>query len=261
VDVDERHSRRTTFDGVVDLYDDYRQVAPAKAFDDLVLLTATGPGSHVLEIGCGTGKATRPLAERGLAITAVELGTGLAERARRNLASYPGVRIATSSFEQWEPDGTPFDAVVSFNAFHWIDEDVRFAKSAAVLREGGHLAVFGSRLVEHSDCDPIWLALQEDFVAATGEPESRVHLRALRDRSAEFAEGGHFRRATRMLYRRDITYDADGFVSLLRTMSSYSTLDDDVREDLFERIRRRIDASGGTISPTEVGVLYVAQRT
>jgi 16S rRNA A1518/A1519 N6-dimethyltransferase RsmA/KsgA/DIM1 with predicted DNA glycosylase/AP lyase activity len=45
---------------------------------DLVRLAGLGPGDRVIEIGCGTGQATVPLAERGLTITAVELGAELA---------------------------------------------------------------------------------------------------------------------------------------------------------------------------------------
>jgi hypothetical protein len=39
---------------------------PTALFDELAVLAGTGPGCRVLEIGCGTGQATVPLAERGL---------------------------------------------------------------------------------------------------------------------------------------------------------------------------------------------------
>ncbi len=41
-------------------------------------------------------------------------------------------------------------------------------------------------------------------------------------------------------------------------MSTYRALQDDVREELFARFRRRIQAGGGTVSPTRADVLYVA---
>jgi 16S rRNA A1518/A1519 N6-dimethyltransferase RsmA/KsgA/DIM1 with predicted DNA glycosylase/AP lyase activity len=47
----------------------------------------------VLEIGCGTGQATVPLAERGSRIVAVELGPAMAAVARRNLARFPAVQV------------------------------------------------------------------------------------------------------------------------------------------------------------------------
>ena len=87
----------------------------------------------VVEIGPGTGQATRQLAARGLQVVAVELGPQLAERARGNLAAFPHVDIVTASFETWDPGSARFDAVFACNSFHWIDPVIRFAKAAAVL--------------------------------------------------------------------------------------------------------------------------------
>jgi SAM-dependent methyltransferase len=251
------HVLRATFDDVPELYDSARPVAPREVFDDLVELAGLEAGSRLLEIGCGTGQATVPLVKRGFEIVAVELGTSLAELARLKLAPFPHVKIVTSSFEEWDSAGERFDAVVSFNAFHWIDPEVRISKSADVLVDGGSLAVLGSSFVEHNDADPVWLELQEDE-AISGEPAR--HLDDVRDRSAEFTDRGRFATVTRKTYTWDTTYTADAYVALLATISRYNSLDDQVRTELFERIHRRIEAAGGTVSPTTFAVLYVAER-
>src|SRR4051812_50129486 len=72
-------------------------------------------GDRVIEIGCGTGQATVPLARRGLAVTAVELGAGLASVARRRLAGFAAAEVVTCAFEDWQPAGPPADAVVAGN--------------------------------------------------------------------------------------------------------------------------------------------------
>jgi ubiquinone/menaquinone biosynthesis C-methylase UbiE len=59
-----RHLLRATFDAGADGYDAARPVAPPEVFDDLVEQARLAPGSRVLEIGCGTGQATLPLAAR-----------------------------------------------------------------------------------------------------------------------------------------------------------------------------------------------------
>ena len=46
-----------------------------------------GGGDRVLEVGCGSGELTRSLADRGLLVTALELGTALMSLARQNLDS------------------------------------------------------------------------------------------------------------------------------------------------------------------------------
>jgi SAM-dependent methyltransferase len=249
---------RTTFDTAPELYDQARPVMPSYVFDDLVRLARLESGMTVLEIGCGTGQATLPLAERGFDVVAVELGEGLAEVARRRLAEFPGVSIVTSSFEDWDPSGPSFDAVVAFNSFHWLDPGIRFAKSAAVLRDGGSLGVLGTVHVEHDDADRVWLSLKELEEEATGE--ERRHVEALRDRSADFLEGGHFRDVTINRYRWDVAYDTDAYIDLLGTISRYRVLDEETRTTLFERIRERVDEQGGMVAPTVAAVLYVAER-
>ena len=197
-----------------------------------------------------------PLAERGFSIIAVELGANLAEVARRKLAGFPQVEVVTSSFEEWEPHDERFDVVAAFNSFHWLDPHLRFAKSASVLRPSGSLGVFGSVFVVDDGADATWLEVVEDEAATAGfEPR---HVNDLRDRSDDFTEDGYFSTVIRRTYRSDLTYDADEYVALLASMSTYRALPDDVRAELFARLRRRIDARGGTVSPTRADVLYVA---
>jgi SAM-dependent methyltransferase len=258
---EERHLLRQTFDDGSADYDRARPVAPNHVFDDLVSLAELGAGARLLEIGCGTGQNTTPLAERGFEIVAVELGESMAKLARRNLAAFPDVTVVTSSFEDWDAGDERFDAVVSFNAFHWIDPEVAYSKSAAVLRDGGALGVYGTRLATHDDSDPVWLATREDHLAATGEQDERMFLPIdqVRDRSDEFTEGG-FVTVTVRRYRWDESFGADEYVALLGTVSTYRALADDVRSDLFERIHRRISTASRPIGLTVTAVLYVARR-
>ena len=83
---DDRERLRQTFDRAAERYDQVRPDYPEALYDDLVALAGLTPGDRLIEVGCATGKATRPLARRGFRITCVELGTELAAMARRNLA-------------------------------------------------------------------------------------------------------------------------------------------------------------------------------
>jgi protein-L-isoaspartate O-methyltransferase len=108
-----RHWLRAGFDIAAEDYQRIRPACPAQLFDDLIDRAGLQAGDRVIEIGCGTGEATVPLAERGLALTAVELGTELAAIARHRLAGFPAAEVVTCSFEDWLPQGAPFDAVVT----------------------------------------------------------------------------------------------------------------------------------------------------
>jgi 2-polyprenyl-3-methyl-5-hydroxy-6-metoxy-1,4-benzoquinol methylase len=105
----DRESLKRIFDQDAELYDRARPGYPERLFDDLFALAALERGAAVLEIGCGTGQATRELARRGCRIVCVELGKRLAAVARRNLAHFPQVDVVTSAFETWAPHGAVFD--------------------------------------------------------------------------------------------------------------------------------------------------------
>jgi 16S rRNA A1518/A1519 N6-dimethyltransferase RsmA/KsgA/DIM1 with predicted DNA glycosylase/AP lyase activity len=110
-----REPLRRTFDSAADLYDSARPAYPDELFDDLIALAGLERGARLLEIGCATGKATRPLLERGFAVVCVEMGAQLAERARRNVAAVP-VELHVASFEAWEPEHEAFDLVYAATA-------------------------------------------------------------------------------------------------------------------------------------------------
>src|ERR1043166_9191302 len=95
-----REPLRATFEATAASYDAARPDYPDRLFDDLVELARLEPGARLLEVGCGTGKATRPLLARGFTIVCIELGARLAREARRNLAGLP-VEIHVEPFETW----------------------------------------------------------------------------------------------------------------------------------------------------------------
>ena len=58
----DRQRLRTTFDEPPELYDRARPSYPPQLFDDLIALVQLPTAARLLEIGCGTGIATVPLA-------------------------------------------------------------------------------------------------------------------------------------------------------------------------------------------------------
>jgi SAM-dependent methyltransferase len=127
-------------------------------------VTATaglGPGAAVLEVGCGTGQLTERLACSGFRLTAIDIGPSMIAAARRRL---PGAEVsfAVTSFEDLAAADASFDLVISSAAFHWIDPEVAFGKSARLLRPGGWLALLGTG--EHYD-DPLGAALDVLWIA------------------------------------------------------------------------------------------------
>src|SRR5215469_8089785 len=97
------------FNEVPELYDRVRPGYPDELFADLVGVADIDNGSSLLEVGCGTGQATRSLATLGCPVTAIEPGTELAALARQRLAAFDNVDIEVSTFEDWDDRGRRFD--------------------------------------------------------------------------------------------------------------------------------------------------------
>src|ERR1051326_2358664 len=114
------------FNDVPELYDRVRPGYPDELFADLVDVSGLNTSSSVLEVGCGTGQATRSLAALGFALTAVEPGPELAALARRRV---PGVTVETSTFEDWDDRGRRFDAIVAASSWHWVDASIGWPKA------------------------------------------------------------------------------------------------------------------------------------
>jgi SAM-dependent methyltransferase len=260
---DDRHRLRATFEEVPDVYDRARPTYPAPLFDDLVDLAGLAPGSRVVEVGCGTGQATVPLARRGLQVTCVELGEGLAELARRKVARLPSVEVVNAAFESWEPGAAPYDAVVAFTSLHWIDPDARYAKPAQILRPGGALAFALARTVLPAGGDAFWIEVQEDYDAVVPSAENRPPPRPdeVGEDSAELDASGLFEPVAVRRHLWEVEYTADEYLAVLNTYSGHRSIAEPQRGELLERIRRRIESRPrGRILSTYLALLHVARR-
>src|SRR6266849_4972319 len=143
----ERRHLGRVFNEVPELYDRVRPTYPEELFADLVAITGMDDGSAVLEVGCGTGQATRSLAALGCSVTAVEPGMGMAALARQRLAACPNVEVETAPFEEWDDRGRRFDVQVAASAWHWVDPSIGWWRAYDVLRPGGWVALLGNVVV------------------------------------------------------------------------------------------------------------------
>ncbi len=240
---DDRTYLRSTFDSVAGAYADARPTYPDELVDALVAATGVGPGSRLLEVGCGPGTATLPLARLGCRITAVELGEGLAAEARRRLAAYPEVDVVTGSFESWPPGEHAFDLVYAATAWHWVDPDVRYRRAHDVLRPDGHLAFWRADHVRPVGGDPFFEEIQEVYdEIGEGLPEDHVFAAPgeLPEQTAEIEGSGLFRVTAVRHLDWETTYDAEAYLALLDTFSGHIAMAPPARDRLYGEIRRRL---------------------
>ncbi|MFF1501435.1 class I SAM-dependent methyltransferase [Streptomyces sp. NPDC058316] len=139
-----RHDLGQVFNEVPELYDRVRPGYPDKLFGDLVTVTGVDERSSVLEVGCGTGQATRSLAALKCSVTAIEPGEEMAALARRRMATFGNVEVGTSTFEEWDDRGGRFDVLVAASSWHWVDPSIGWQRAHDVLYPGGWMALLGN---------------------------------------------------------------------------------------------------------------------
>ncbi|HEX3491090.1 MAG TPA: methyltransferase domain-containing protein [Streptosporangiaceae bacterium] len=261
----DRERLRVTFDSAAALYQQARPEYPAALYDELVRAAGIGPGSTVLEVGCATGKATLPLARRGLAITCLEIGAGLAAQARRNLAGFPAVEVVHDGFETWRPpQPRVFDLVFAATAWHWIDPAVGYQRAFELLGPGGHLAIWDQWHVFPPGGDPFFREIQpvydeigQGLPAGTRYPAPGESP----DRRAEIVASGLFDDVVVRRFDWEIVYDAEGYIRLLDTFSGHIAMAEWQRERLYGEIRRRLARRpDGRLRRHWESVLHVARR-
>ena len=242
----DRDRLKTTFNENAELYDRARPHYPHQLFDDLVALANLQPDANLLEIGCGTGRATMPLAQLGFSILCVELGENMASVSRRNLAPFPEVSVITSPFEAWDSGGDAFDLVLAATCWDWIDPNVRYRKAAGVLKPGGRLAIIGCGHAFPKDADRFFFEIQDIYREIGEDIPGEQWPPPLPDDVPDFREeieaSGLLGDVQSRRYVWELKYTADQYIDLLNTFSGHIAMEPDKREFLYRNVRERINA-------------------
>jgi len=131
------------FDENVAEYEAYRTGYSRTLYDALAEFGFVS-GWHVLDIACGTGLASEPLARRGVSITGVDISERMLENARQ--------RIKEGTFVLGKAEALPFgndqfNAAICAQAIHWFDQPKALAEMHRVVKPGGRVAIWWKSLV------------------------------------------------------------------------------------------------------------------
>jgi SAM-dependent methyltransferase len=251
-----REELRKTFDRAAPVYDGARPSYPVAFFDDIVIAAEVTTGARLLEIGSGSGIATRALAERGFAVVGVELSAEMARRARLNLNAFPAVSIVTGSFEEFT-SAAPFDGVVAFSSFHWIRPETRSLQVWTLLRPGGFFAVADARW--SIDDTEFAMAFERDCRSILGDAAEREGAPGLTPLSDEMRDAG-FTHLVERRYVWKVRYTANRFIALLSSLPWYLSLGSEERRRLFALTEARINARNGSVATSFEAILDVAVK-
>ena len=126
------HDRARTYDLVIG-------AVTARVGEELLDAVAAGPGTRLLDVGCGPGTITAAAAARGARAVGVDLAAGMLALGRER---HPGLELLEADAEALPFPDDAFDALVGgFVLNHLPAVETAIAEAARVLAPGGRMAV------------------------------------------------------------------------------------------------------------------------
>ena len=259
--------RRLVFGQVAELYEQARPSYPNELVEDVLACAQLGPNDRILEVGAGTGKATRLFARGGAEVVAIEPSHEMSAVARAACAAFPSVKIIEAEFETWQPSAEPFKLLICAQAWHWIDPEVRYSRARAALASGGLLAAFWNwpdweQVPLRPALDAAYRSEAPQLITSGGPMNSLTGGADLvSDWAPEIAATEGFDRPEVRLYRWRCHYTTRQYVKLLATHSDHALLERRARERLLDRVAAAIEDHGGAFELPYITRLCLARAT
>lgn len=279
--VDRRQeARRRSFNERAGEYRLARPPYPDEVYDLLATRCGLAPSSRVLEIGAGTGQATRVLLSLGAEVVVVEPGQDLVAHLTTDLAAYLAtdstgqlaappsrgrLRVVGSDLETARLPDHAFDMAVSATAFHWVRMDLALPKLARVLRPGGWLAVWWTVFSDPTRPTRFRAAVDEWYARyLPDEPRGPARTPGplrVASWSAELVRGGWFGPVQVQLVRWEYWLTANRARRLFGSFPNVNELAAQDRTAFLDGIATLIDHRfGGAVGDPYVTAVYLTQR-
>ena len=267
---------RVHFDEIAINYDKYRWDYPVELFADAIRYSGQESGKNAIEIGAGTGKATKPFLDAGYAVTAVELGEKMSALLRDKFNGNANFKVITSAFEDAELEDNCCDLIYAASTFHWIDAEIGCPKVMRLLKSGGAFILFRNNVYrqEGNSLDSAIDAAYENYYYSHYPRYDRL-VDLSKMTYEDFLKPEEIRRGFRFncleqygfvdiamkLYKGSRTYGADEYISLMDTMSDHRAMPDNDREALYTGIKTAILSHGGQIEVKFIFQLYMGRKS
>jgi SAM-dependent methyltransferase len=245
-------------------YDLGRPGHPDRVYDVLTERCGLGPRTRILEIGPGTGQATRRLLELGARpIVAVEPNEQLAAHLEDALGD--GVEILRTTLEEAELSPAAFDLATAASSFHWVEATTGLEAIHGALRAGGWVALWWTLFGEGGTPDEFIQATTPLLEGLDSSPtkgeEARPAYALDREARLDALGASGFIAVENELVRWNAEWDAAGIRALYGSFSPILRLEPSRKDEILDEIERIAEQDfGGRVSRALTTSLYTARK-
>ena len=250
-----------TFDAAALDYDKSRPSYVNEIYRDIFRYKPIDADNCVLEIGVGTGKASKPILDTQCHFIGIEPGEQLYRLAQTRFKAYSNFTLINNTLQEFDYPDKSFDLIYAATAFHWIPEEYGYNRVFNLLKPGGAFA----RFAYHAGVDKGRKAMTEEIQEIYSEYmpiKERPKDFVIEDakKLAEIAYKYGFVDTVYQLYTSTKDFSADEYIALLRTYPDHMKVEEADRKKLFEGIRSAINKHGGIMSVYYTMDLELARR-
>jgi len=221
----------------------YEQARPDYPPEAIAHLTSLVSATYAVEVGAGTGKATKDVARPGLELVCLEPSPQMAVVLEAK--GLPGVEVIVSTFEDWEGSAASVDLIYAAQAWHWVDRSTAYARARALLRPGGSLALMWNVPADrYAEFEGIYTTFAPHLLA---EQDERIRRRDSHDWLEDMQRSG-FADLVRFTHHWSCEVSAPELRSLYSTYSDHMMLPEPERTHLLEGLERVVSERGGILT-------------
>jgi SAM-dependent methyltransferase len=258
---------RRLFGGDPGGYDRARPDYPPRVYEILTERCGLRPGVATVEIGPGSGLATRRLLAGGAdPFIAVEPDERLAAYLSKQLrAEGRSIGLRVAAFEDAALDESSFDLVASATAFHWLNQPVALAKVGRILRPGGWLANWWNVFGDSFGVDAFHEATKH-FMEPLGKPAVNADGRLpfpldAEARLADLRAVGVYEEIDHEIIPWPARFTPSQVRALYSTFPNISGLSEPRRSEILDALAAVAENEfGGLVERTFYTSIYIARR-
>ena len=209
---DERKWALQAFNGKEEYFEKSRPDYPEELITTIINKANLTAGSKLLEIGAGSGRATKLFADFGFEMLCIEPGAELAAKGQERFKD-KNIKYIVSPFEDYAEQTEYFDAVIAGQAFHWVSQPIGYEKCSKALKKGGYLAPFWNLNLFRDDINidrELWAIVNkyEGWVSCMPEKDYAARMESI---SSKIVGSGLFSKPEIIHFYKEINLTADDY--------------------------------------------------